>query len=291
MIGMGWRGNKGGDRLDPRRRGQGSPRAQGQGRRAPATALQHASRSTVRDAEHPVTKGMPTEWMHAADELYDDMRGPIENVHLLATAYSDKAKGGTGEHEPMIWTVTYGKGRVFHTPMGHDVDAMRCVGFLATLQRGTEWAATGKVTLPLPDELPDRGQDQLAAGEVEASASRFPLARGQRREVERFHFHLVLRQDAHQVGQVVGAEGAVDRVHQLARGGRVPHQLGPRRQRLHQLHRVEPASTAAACRAGGPSPGFGESCLAVRDCHLPVGRDCGRLRWVRRTCSRGATLR
>ena len=92
--------------------------------------------------------------MHGADELYHGLRGPIENVHLLATAYSDKGKGGTGEHEPMIWTVDYGKGRVFHTPMGHDLDGMRCLGFAATLQRGTEWAATGKVTLPLPAPFP-----------------------------------------------------------------------------------------------------------------------------------------
>ena len=91
-------------------------------------------------------EGMPAEWLHNTDELYDNMRGPIENVHLLATAYSK----GTNVHEPMIWTVRYGKGRVFHTPMGHDVNAMRCVGFQATLQRGTEWAATGQVTQPLP---------------------------------------------------------------------------------------------------------------------------------------------
>ena len=54
----------------------------------------------------------------------------------------------------MIWTVSYGKGRVFHTPMGHDVNAMRCVGFATTLLRGTEWAATGKVTLPIPENFP-----------------------------------------------------------------------------------------------------------------------------------------
>jgi type 1 glutamine amidotransferase len=82
------------------------------------------------------------------------MRGPIENVRVLATAYSDKGKKGTGVHEPMIWTVSYGKGRVFHTPMGHDVTAMRCWGFAGTLTRGTEWAATGKVTIPLPKEFP-----------------------------------------------------------------------------------------------------------------------------------------
>jgi type 1 glutamine amidotransferase len=81
------------------------------------------------------------------------MRGPIKNVKVLATAYSKKP-GGTGEHEPMIWTVAYGKGRVFHTPMGHDLEGMRCIGFVATLQRGTEWATTGKVTVPLPENFP-----------------------------------------------------------------------------------------------------------------------------------------
>jgi len=40
------------------------------------------------------------------------------------------------------------------TPMGHDVFAMSCVGFVTTVQRSTEWAATGKVTLPIPDGFP-----------------------------------------------------------------------------------------------------------------------------------------
>ena len=97
---------------------------------------------------------MPAEWLHAKDELYHGMRGPAENVHLLATAFSDRKAGGTGAHEPMIWTVSYGKGRVFHTPMGHDVSAMRCVGFITTVRRGTEWAATGEVTQPIPDDFP-----------------------------------------------------------------------------------------------------------------------------------------
>ena len=77
---------------------------------------------------------------------------------MLATAFSEKKTGGTGEHEPMIWTVSYGKGRVFHTPMGHDLEAMRCVGFIATLQRGTEWAATGEVTIPIPPNFPTAGK-------------------------------------------------------------------------------------------------------------------------------------
>jgi type 1 glutamine amidotransferase len=54
----------------------------------------------------------------------------------------------------MIMTIDYGKGRVFHTPMGHETYSMECVGFLSTLQRGCEWAATGTVTIPLPDDFP-----------------------------------------------------------------------------------------------------------------------------------------
>jgi uncharacterized protein len=149
MIGMGWRGNKGGDRLflDDAGKEVRVPSGEGDGSNhkyvGPFSVV-------VRDAEHPVTKGMPREWMHAQDELYDNMRGPIQNIHLLATSYSK----GTKVHEPMIWTIDYGKGRVFHTPMGHDVNGMRCVGFIATLNRGTEWAATGKVTQKLPENFP-----------------------------------------------------------------------------------------------------------------------------------------
>jgi uncharacterized protein len=115
---------------------------------------QHEFTVVVRNAEHPITKGMPSSWLHTKDELYDRLRGPAENVDLLATAYSDPMKNGTGEHEPMIFTVKYGEGRVFHTPMGHAAEAMQCVGFAATVSRGTEWAATGKVTIPIPATFP-----------------------------------------------------------------------------------------------------------------------------------------
>jgi type 1 glutamine amidotransferase len=115
---------------------------------------QHPFQIIVRDDEHPITEGMPKAWMHEKDELYDLLRGPGENMRILATAYADKAKGGSGRHEPMIFTISYGKGRVFHTPMGHGNDSHECVGFITTLQRGVEWAATGKVTLPIPDDFP-----------------------------------------------------------------------------------------------------------------------------------------
>ncbi|MDZ4687020.1 MAG: ThuA domain-containing protein [Planctomycetaceae bacterium] len=115
---------------------------------------QHPFAVVVRDREHPITKGMPKEWMHVKDELYDKLRGPATNVQLLATAFADPEKGGSGRHEPMLFTVTYGKGRVFHTPMGHGNDSQECVGFIATIQRGTEWAATGQVTQPIPADFP-----------------------------------------------------------------------------------------------------------------------------------------
>jgi type 1 glutamine amidotransferase len=75
-------------------------------------------------------------------------------VTLLATAFSEPATGGTGEHEPILLTVRYGKGRIFHTMLGHDLEAMRCVGFITTLQRGAEWAASGKVTQAVPRDFP-----------------------------------------------------------------------------------------------------------------------------------------
>ena len=111
---------------------------------------QHEFPIVVRDGDHPVTKGMPASWMHAKDELYDSLRGPAENMTVLATAWSPKTK----RHEPMIMTIGHGKGRVFHTPMGHETYSQECVGFITTLQRGCEWAATGGVTLPLPADFP-----------------------------------------------------------------------------------------------------------------------------------------
>ncbi len=117
---------------------------------------------TTREPSHPVTKGMPAKWLHAQDELYDRLRGPAENMKILATAYSDEEKNaspfssfrGTSHHEPMMITVNYGKGRVFHTPLGHTDYSMECVGFITLLQRGAEWAATGKVTTKIPSDFP-----------------------------------------------------------------------------------------------------------------------------------------
>lgn len=117
----------------------------------------------IRNQKHPITKGMPPKWMHAQDELYDRLRGPAEHMSILATAYSDEDKNaspfsslrGTARHEPMMITVSYGRGRIFHTPLGHTDYSMECVGFIVTFQRAAEWAATGKVTQnKIPSDFP-----------------------------------------------------------------------------------------------------------------------------------------
>ncbi|MCD6346022.1 MAG: ThuA domain-containing protein [Bacteroidales bacterium] len=128
--------------------------------RAGSHGQQHAFLVTIRQEDHPITKGLPKEWLHAQDELYSQLRGPAENLTVLATAYADTATGGTGENEPVLMTIKYGKGRIFHTTLGHVMGtgpypAVECVGFIVTLQRGAEWAASGEVTQEVPVAFPE----------------------------------------------------------------------------------------------------------------------------------------
>ncbi|CAN5720275.1 hypothetical protein BH24BAC1_BH24BAC1_21820 [soil metagenome] len=119
---------------------------------------EHAFQVIIRQKNHPITKGMPPVWMHEKDELYDSFRGPAENMEVLATAFSAKEQKGTGRHEPMAMVIHYGKGRVFHTTLGHGLYSQQGVGFITLLQRGAEWAATGKVTQKIPKDFPQADQ-------------------------------------------------------------------------------------------------------------------------------------
>ena len=117
---------------------------------------------TNRNPDHPIMQGLPEMWLQSSDEVYSNLRGPGENLTILATAYADqKLKNASPHNEPMLFTVSFGKGRVFQTTLGHvgakddaSVPSVRNVGFITTLQRGVEWAATGEVSLPVPDDFP-----------------------------------------------------------------------------------------------------------------------------------------
>jgi len=116
-----------------------------------------------RVVNHPITKGLPKVWMQVGDELYAALRGPGANMTVLSTAYSDPANRGTGRNEPILMVISYGKGRVFHTTLGHDLAALNSVGFITTYQRGTEWTATGKVTQKAPADFPSADKTSTRA--------------------------------------------------------------------------------------------------------------------------------
>ncbi len=113
---------------------------------------QHEFMVEVRNPNHPITKGLPAKWMHAKDELYSNLRGPAEGIEVLSTSLSDK----TNQNEPNMMVLNYGKGRVFHTTLGHADYSMLERGFYKIIQRGTEWAATGdcKATADVPSDFP-----------------------------------------------------------------------------------------------------------------------------------------
>lgn len=121
---------------------------------AGAHGPQHLVPITVRVANHPITKGMPKVWMTTKDECYAKLRGPGENMTILATGKDMSGKAPTDRHEPILMVLDYGKGRVFHTTLGHDDYSCEGVGFIISFIRGVEWAASGKVTIPIPDDFP-----------------------------------------------------------------------------------------------------------------------------------------
>ncbi len=113
----------------------------------------------TRITDHPITRDLPVAWLHGTDELYSQLRGPAKNMQILATAFADSAAGGgTMRDEPILMAITFGKGRIFHTTMGHADEgggpSMHCAGFIVTLQRGAEWAVTGDVTQKVPWDFP-----------------------------------------------------------------------------------------------------------------------------------------
>jgi uncharacterized protein len=88
--------------------------------------------------DHPITKDL--EDFEADDELYAKLEGDAP-INVLAEADSDWSK----RTEPLVFTLNYGQGRVFHEAFGHDGKALKNPSVQKIIQRGCEWAATGKV--------------------------------------------------------------------------------------------------------------------------------------------------
>ena len=116
--------------------------------------------------DHPVMRGLRSPLIHYADELYAGMLFPgVAGFTLLASAWDDHSLYkpadrarlvGPGAQVPVVWTVSFGKGRVYACTLGHDAEIQRSRTYTTLLSRGTEWAATGDVTLPIPIELQRR---------------------------------------------------------------------------------------------------------------------------------------
>jgi predicted DNA-binding protein with PD1-like motif/type 1 glutamine amidotransferase len=137
----------------------------------------------IKDADHPITKGLKLHLPQANDELYGNLRWqPSGSYHVLATANDDHSLYaasrtdarapqplvGPSADEPMLWTTQYGQGRVFATALGHDTEQVQTPTFITTFARGAEWAATGKVTLPIPTALAADASPQGTPGPTPA---------------------------------------------------------------------------------------------------------------------------
>lgn len=131
------------------------------------------------DRDHPITRGMREFVWTYNDDMYTNMaRDPDAKVRVLATAHDSaasydprltgpkypvaaytpeklKAMAGIDADHPQVWTADYGNGRVFSITLGHDEVSLHFQPLQALVLRGTEWAATGTVTLPLPEDAKD----------------------------------------------------------------------------------------------------------------------------------------
>lgn len=95
-------------------------------------------KARIVNKDNPITNGL--EEFEADDELYAKLQGEGP-INVLVEADSDWSK----KIEPLAFTVEYGKGRIFHEAFGHDGKAIRNPSVQKLIQRGSAWAATGKV--------------------------------------------------------------------------------------------------------------------------------------------------
>lgn len=176
MVGLGWRNASAGRHVFIEDSGEivYTPPFHGVGS---GHGKQHTYPVRNRQPNHPIMEGVPDLWMHGMDELYHGMRGPAKNLPILASAYSAKDQWGSGDHEPMLWTTSYGEGRVAATVLGHrwyddrieghpieaenGPDALHCVGYQTLIARSVEWVATSAVTIGVPEPFPNADKTSI----------------------------------------------------------------------------------------------------------------------------------
>jgi type 1 glutamine amidotransferase len=114
---------------------------------------------------HPINKNFPKAWKTPDMELYQFARGPAKNLTVLSYAKDND----TNINWPVEWVISYGKGRVYNSSMGHLWEGdtypigYRCAGFQTILIRATEWLATGKTSYKIPDNFPTQHKTELVA--------------------------------------------------------------------------------------------------------------------------------
>jgi type 1 glutamine amidotransferase len=91
-------------------------------------------RVDIADHHHPITQGL--EPFETTDELYTCLTGDAP-IHVIATARSTVDQ----KDYPMAVVLQHGRGRVFHTVLGHDVHALTNSAVPELLRRGCAWTA------------------------------------------------------------------------------------------------------------------------------------------------------
>jgi len=153
MIGLGWRDKSFGPGLIIEN-GKVVTIPRGSGLN-PGHGPRHDFQMCIFERKHPMTRGLPECWLHPSEQLTHGQHGPAEGLTILTYAYSKDSK----QNEPLDWVRQYGRGRVYTTMLGHTWKDetnpnLECVGFQTLLSRGAEWAATGRVTIPVPKDFP-----------------------------------------------------------------------------------------------------------------------------------------
>lgn len=146
-----------------------------QSRRSPVDGF----RIHLIDRSNLITQGMREYMWSLDDDMYTNMRwDPATRVHVLVTGYDDaaaysyklagpkyppadfsaeklNAMPGMNQEHPLVWTSQFGKGRVYCFTLGHGPDTLQYDAVTSLLVRGTEWAASGAVTIALKDKARD----------------------------------------------------------------------------------------------------------------------------------------